>query len=392
MKETKGNGKVHRIIFDAALLIYAVLLFYLYYNQLLYPITGRFESDTALHVMFAVKDHYYHSLSAFLYIFLAWLPFSEILIATVLTIATVGAIISTKFLVLQIISRYDFEMSDIAVNIISFITNILMAFYVKSANSNHYIGYECANMWHNSTYIFMRIFAIITVIYFFKAYASYKQGKFSKEFYLYILFLMIATGFKASFLTVFAPFLAIVLLRDLIKKEKFGRVFIFAVSIIPSLAVMLVQSIVLSGGDGNGYAISPFTALSLRGSHPKITLVLSVLFPLIVFLTHIRDFYKDKIYFATLIFTAIAFLEVFLLVEVGERSLDGNFMWGYSIALFFLFVVSIIKMVRDFFERRENGRMISYVLFAFESIILSWHVITGIVYFFILLTGVTYFA
>ena len=392
MKQICDNKKVNRIIFDLALLVYAGLLFYLYYNQLLFPVTGRFESDTAIHVRFAVEDHYYHSLAAFIYVFLSWLPFSEILIATVLTIATVGAIIGTKFLILKLISLYDFKMSDITVNIIAFSSNILMAFYIKSANSNHYIGYECANMWHNSTYTFMKVFAIFTVIYFIDAYNSYKEEKLGKKFYIYSILLTVTTGFKASFLTVFAPFLALLLLRDLIKKTPFMKVFAFALSIIPSLIVLLCQNMVLSSDSGNGYAISPFTALALRGAHPKITLVLSVLFPLLIFFTHIKDFYKDKVYFSTLIFTGIAFMEVFLLVETGERSLDGNFMWGYSIALFFLFLISIIKALKDFAQRRDANKVFAGMVLSVEMLILFWHVLTGIIYFFILLTGVTYFA
>ena len=52
-------------------------------------------------------------------------------------------------------------------------------------------------------------------------------------------------------------------------------------SVIPSLAVMALQSMVL-GGEGNGFAIAPFKALSMRGDHPKVAVIVSVLFPLMV--------------------------------------------------------------------------------------------------------------
>lgn len=387
-----NREKLYRVIFDAVLLVYACFLFYLYYNQLLYPVTGRFESDTAVHVRFAVEEHYYHSLAAFIYIFLSWLPASEILIATVLTIATIGAIISTRFLILKVIKVNCLQISDITIYITAIFANLVMGFYVKSANSAHYIGYECANMWHNSTYIFMRLFAILTVISFFNVYEKYKTGLSFKEWLGFSLLLMITTGFKASFLTVFAPLMAIVLLWDLVKGVKFINVFKFGISVFPSILIMWLQSLVLAGDSENGYAISPFTALSLRGEHPKITLVLSVLFPLTVLFTHLLDFYKDRIYFCTLIMWAISFLLVFFLVETGERNLDGNFMWGYSIALFFLFLESMLKAISDFKRRNEKTPVISWIIVSGQAIVLLWHVFTGIKYFSILLTGVTYFA
>ena len=65
------NKSIGKIVFFIFLLIYTISLIFLYYNQLQYPVTGRFESDTAVHVDFAVNKHYYHSLAAFIYLFLS---------------------------------------------------------------------------------------------------------------------------------------------------------------------------------------------------------------------------------------------------------------------------------------------------------------------------------
>lgn len=389
----KERISVNRIWFVIALTGYFALLVYLYYNQLLYPVTGRFESDTAIHVQFAVKDGYYHSLAAFIYILLYKLPFSEALTAIVLALVTIGSIKATEVLIRKVLKEYGESLPDALVYIISIFANFLMAFYVKAANRQHYIGYESPNMWHNSTYTFMRLFAILAVIAYLDVIKSYKDKIAFREWLLLTLLLSVTTGFKASFLTAFAPALCIKLIVDLIRKTRFKNVFILGTTVIPSMLVMLLQSIVLGGGDGsNGYVIAPFKALMLRGEHPKATLVLSVLFPLVVFLTHIKDFYKDRLYLWTLIFTFVAFTEVFLLAETGERELDGNFMWGYFISLFFLFLVSMIKSVRDFYYKKALGSKLSYAIFSVETAILLWHALTGFYYFGLLLTGVTYFA
>lgn len=375
------------LIFSGLLVIYGILCFYLYYQQLLYPETGLFESDTSVHVSFAVEEGYYHSLAAFIYVFLYKLPFHNVTIALTLSLVTVLSVYFTKNLILKINPcKKVFAYAG------AFFANFVMGFYVKALNRQHYIGYQNANMWHNSTYTFMRLFAILTVLVYLDLDESYKEKINVKKLLLFTLFLTVATGFKASFLTVFAPVLAIKLLIDLIKGTRFSKVFVFALTVVPGLCVMALQSLVMGGSNGsNGYVISPFTALSMRGDHPKITLILSVLFPLFVGLYHIRDFYKDRIYFGSLIMWAVAFLEVFLLLETGERELDSNFFWGYSIALFFLFVTSMIRTLRDFSLAVVQKNKVKIAFLILCMILLFWHVISGLWYFGLLFTGVTYF-
>ena len=378
------------------LMMYFVVLFMLYFNQtaVLYNGANNFESDTAVHIRMAVVDGYYHSLAAFVYLFFAKIVRFEaalMLIATLLAILTVGAIPLTAKLVREVLKRSGVELYDPLIWVIAFAGNILIAFYVKAANRAHYIGYQSPNMWHNSTYTFMRFFAILTMIVFLKLYDDYKDKVSVGKWLLFTLLLTVTTGFKASFLTVFAPVLAIVLIRDLCKKTKFWNVFFMALSVVPPMAVMVLQSIVLSGTDGsNGYAIKPFAALSMRGDHPKAALILSVLFPVILLLAHIKDFYKDKYYFWSLVMWAVGFVEVFLFIETGERALDSNFMWGYSISLFFLFVSSMIKMFKDLFV--EKTSIVVKIICCVAAAALVWHVVSGINYLTILYSGVTYFA
>ncbi len=382
--------KTYKLIFFLFILLYSACLVYLYYNQLFYEATGRFESDTFVHVRFAVEEHYFHSLAAFIYLLLNIFPFSSICIAVTLTVVTVCSIFATVSLVILVAEKIDLSIGSGTVYLVSAFANLLSAFYISSIGKKHYIGYECANMWHNSTYLFMRLFAIITVILYIKAYDKYKEGLSLKSWLLLTVLLGITTGFKASFLTVFAPMLAIILLIDLFKHVKFIRVFTLGTTVLPSFAIMFLQSLVMSGdGKGGGYAIAPFEALKLRGEHPKAALILSVLYPLVVLAIHGISACKTKLFRANFYMFVIAFLEVFLLIETGERSLDGNFLWGYSIALFFLFLMAMLISIKAFINRKN--KVLGLVLFSFESIIGLWHVISGVWYFCLLLTGVTYF-
>ena len=390
------QNKISKIIYIAVLAVYVVALAYLYYHQLLvlkYGPESMFESDTAVHVSFAVYSGYYHSLAAFIYLFCVkvfGLNVGIVLITAILTAVTILAIPLTGRLICEGVSRTEYTVPLWAVRLISVFANIHVAFYLAAANKQHYIGYQCANMWHNSTYIFMRLFAILTLIAFFKIYDGYEEGIVFSKWLKFTLLLTVTTGFKASFLTVFAPLLAILLFRDLLYGEKFKRVLGMAASVVLPIIVMIIQSIVMSGTDGsNGYRIRPFLTLSMRGDHPKVTLVLSVAFPLLILFIHISDFFKDNYYFWTWVMWAIGFAEVFLFVETGERAKDSNFMWGYSICLFFLFLMSMVKLVRDLLSKETS--MVRKILCYVSVPVLLWHVISGIWYFALLLTGVTYF-
>ena len=394
MNSSKSE-RVSKFIYVVFLCIYAGFLAFLFRNQLQVLLDGTtlFESDTAVHVSFAVYSGYYHSLAAFIYLFFVrvfGLEVGIILITATLTAVTVFAIPLTARLISDFVKRSGRDMPLWSVLLCSFLANIHTAFYISLANKQHYIGYQCANMWHNSTYIFMRFFAVLTLIAFMKIYDGYEEGIDIIKWLKFTLLLTVTTGFKASFLTVFAPLLAILLLRDLIYGEKFKRVFGMALSVVLPLGVMIIQSIVLSGSDGsNGYSISPFKGLSMRGDHPKVTLILSVAFPLCVLFLHIKDFYRDKYYFWSLVMWLIGFLEVFLFIETGERALDSNFMWGYSISLFFVFIASMVKLAGDFMNKSAG---VSFKTFCYISAAVGlWHVISGIWYFALLLTGVTYF-
>ncbi|MCQ2388052.1 MAG: hypothetical protein MJ066_06400, partial [Clostridia bacterium] len=328
------TAKIVKIITWGLLCLYAVTLFYLYYNQTQYFKTNMFESDLPFHLKFAVEDKYFYSFTTFLYLALSKLPLFDWTVALFLTLATIGSVLLTEKLIKKICQKNGIILSDAYVKAIAFIANVVIAFYIPWAGKSHYVAYQSGNLWHNSTYIFMRFFALITLLIFTKYLELYKKGTDLKLWFSLSISLMITTGIKASFFTVFGPVMALILLFDLIKGVKFKRVFAAALTVIPSCAVILYQNLVLFGSDtGNGFAIRPFYTLSLRGEHPKVTFILSILFPLMVGVLHVKEVLKNKYYFTSLLIFFFGFIEVFLFAETGSRGKDGNFLWGYSISI-----------------------------------------------------------
>lgn len=60
----------------------------------------------------------------------------------------------------------------------------------------------------------------------------------------------------------------------------------------------------------------------------------------------LRELLRDRQYLFAWGMTGVGFLEALLLVETGSRSRDGNFLWGYCMALFLAFVFSLEKWLR----------------------------------------------
>ena len=396
----KQSKKISRdLIVTVALvilnLIYGGFLIYLHYNQTLFEVGDPFESDLPFHIKMAVEDNWYYSFTAFVYVFLYKLPYANFLVAIFLSVCEVVTIFGTGLLLKELWNQYELKVSTKMTLFLATGLNFVMAFYVKAVNARHYIGYQNASIWHNSTYICMKVVAVFVLWYFLRLMNTYKTKLRAGQWLIFTALVALSTGIKPSFLMVFAPVMAIMLLVDWIRGTKFSKVFLFGLTVIPSLLIILWQNVVLFGADtGNSFIIKPFYTLAQRSDNPKIALLFSVLFPFVIGLFHIKDVWKDKLYLGSLLVWGFGFLEVFLFVEAGARSKDSNFMWGYSISLFVLFVISLVRWIRDLYNKDFLGKnkILRYCYLVMTGAIFAYHVISGIWFFGILLSGATYFA
>ena len=303
MEQSKkfSKDKIITILLMIANLIYGGLLVYLHYNQTLFEVGKPFESDLPFHIKMAVEDNWYYSFTAFVYVFLYKLPWANLLVGFFLAICEVTTIYGTYLLLKELWKQYELKINTSATLGMSMALNFVMAFYVKAVNARHYIGYQNASIWHNSTYICMKLVAVFVLWYFLRLMHSYKTRLTVKEWVLFTLLVALSTGVKPSFLMVFAPVMAIMLLIDWIKGTKFSKVFLFGLTVIPSLLIILWQNLVLFGADtGNSFIIKPFYTLAQRSDNPKVALLFSVLFPAVVGIFHIKDVWKDKLYMGSL--------------------------------------------------------------------------------------------
>lgn len=396
MKQGNKKEKYIQYLLLGICILYGFLLVYLFYNQTLFVEGGAFESDTPYHISMAVEDGWYYSFTAYIYLFFSLFSAANELTAVFLSAVTVATIYGTYLLLKECLWQRQVTLPASQLMGAAMALNFVMAFYIKAASRLHYIGYQSASIWHNSTYICMKCAAVFALWQFMKIYRTYEKDLTLGRWLGFAGLLLIATGVKPSFLMVFAPVMACMLLVDWLRyKKPFFKVFLFGCTVIPSLLVILWQNLVLFGEDtGNGFVIQPFYTLFMHSDNPKVTILLSLVFPGVIFVFHWKDFFKDRIFSGGVLIWLLGFIEVALFTESGKRARDANFMWGYSFSIFVFFCIGLIKLIEDYKNREYLGGrpFLRKAYLVSATAIFAYHVVCGLWFFGILLTGASYWS
>lgn len=390
-KTQKSWEKYLYTVLQAVTVVYGLLCLYLYYMQSIQPLdydNRYFHSDLPYHISMIIDDGWYYSFTAYVYQALY-----VICGRTTIGIAVFLAAVSVATVYLTDIALRFFlkmEKSTWYTLLGGLLVNFIMPFFWEYAGLYRYISYQSGSIWHNSTYQCMKLAALAAFLYYWKLNEKYaKQGICLKEWIIFCILMAVGTGIKPSFLTVFGPVMAVFLLIDLFRKVPFKRIFIFGSAVLPSFGVIFWQQSVLFGGEtGNGISIQPWYAFSLHGVRPKVAVLCSLAFPIVVLLFTLADLWNDKKYLFVWIMTGVGFLEALLFVEVGKRSRDGNFLWGYSFALFAINLYSVVQLIKMF---RKSKQLVWYrLLLVISGAVFSYQVYCGILFFGRLLQGETY--
>ncbi len=388
------KSKYFRCALWVLILIYGGFCTFLYYKQTFHVEGMPYESDLPYHISMAVEDHWFYSLTAVLYQLFFLTPFGSLLTALFLGCVTVGTVGATYFLLKEIVKKTRCgTVSEPLLLLFSLLCNIIMPFYLRAAHYQRYIGYQSPSVWHNSTYICMKLCGILVLILYLRLEEKYRTGLTVREWLLLAGAFVLVNAVKPSFSLVFLPVMAVYLLADLCRKVPFTKIFIFGLTVIPSLLVILWQNLVLFGDEtGNGIEINYGYTLTLHSLHPKATLLLSVAFPLFVLLFLWKELFRDKWYLMSWSVWGVALLQVTFLSESGSRARDGNFMWGYSFGIFMISVWSVIKLLEAVTDPRgiflKRGIRIGFAVTGFA--ILAYQCYCGLVFFYRLCLGITY--
>lgn len=398
------TDKINKIVSGISIGLLAVYFgacIFLYYMQATHPGEGLYQSDLPLHISMAM-DGWGYSLTAILYRILMFLPFGEAGIAVLLAVATVGCVAATYMM----LRRYDIPAWQNC--LITFASSMAMACFVESIHYQRYIGYQAPSIWHNSTYIVMKVFAIVSLALYLSISKEYANNLSASKSVLFAVLLAVTTSVKTSFAFAFAPAALVFLLVDLLNKTPVKRVLLAALTVVPTLAVIIFQEAVLFGENtGNSIEIEFGYTLYLRAANPALTMILSALFPVIVFLFNIIPVLKDtfadfkqrkalfrhKDFLFSWTMWLVGALELIFLKETGTREKDGNFSWGYDFCLFVLFIISGVYFVRNIRDDKFlwGNKILKAIYIAIAGGSLVYHVYCGLYFFVNLMLGKTFF-
>lgn len=404
LKKTEKQNSVIKIgyaVWGILLAVYGGACTYLYYMQANHKGEQYFESDLPYHIDMAL-DGWGYSVTAMIYRFFDLLPGRNLWIAVFLAVFTVGAILLTAYVLKPYVDNALTRIS------IATVCGVAMPFFIRAIHYNRYIGYQSPSIWHNSTYIVMKVLATAALFLCFAIAQKYAEKLDWKKCVLFAVLLAVTTATKTSFVAVFGPAALIMLVADGLTGVPVKKLLAVATTIIPTVLVVIFQEAVLFGEDtGNGIVIDFGYTVFLRADKPQYTMILSALFPVLIFLFNIMPVLKDtwqdfkqknkglthREFLVSWTMWFFGALELLFLKETGAREKDANFAWGYSYCLFVLFVISCVYFIRNIkSDKFLKGNKTAKVIYAVVmGGILGYHVYCGIYFFLRLLEGITYF-
>lgn len=375
-QKTARACMIATIVFALAYTAVFLLIFYRQYyweNRAL----GFYMSDTHAHVRFGQSGQSLYSLMYLTLGLLDRLPMGGVWIAAFLTALLLFGIWATKMLLQYLLPKQNKWVVWMYAFVCNMVFPITMA-YVPHFGDFRYKGMLNFNIYHNSTYIGMKPFALLTMLFLFKILKTYAEQRMSfKDWAGLAGMMLVATAFKPNFIVGFAVAILVVLIVDFIRVrgKHFLNFVIMGSTVLPGFFLTLYQSSALYESDSSSsqLKIGFLTALRAVVNHPEIPLLLSFVFPLVIFAFCFKDLKSDKYYRFAWLHMLINLAMTVLLYETGARFRHGNYFWGSYFAVGVVFILSVAKLD----ELIENKRMGALTV---SSMALGAHVLCWVNY------------
>ena len=293
-----------------------------------------------------------------------------------------GILVATSFLITH---KLYFDNKKYSGALAAFALCIVGPLYFPWYDIKYYEGQCSPNVWHNPTSLLIKPIAIL-IVWILVDIFNEEHWEKNKCIWLSIL-LVVANLSKPSFSQILYPTVFLVCLYLIIKtKGKYwGKAIKLFCYFLPSVICMILQFIIAFyvNDKGGGITISWFTAWGYYAKNIPISVFLVICFP---FLEMIRKIiYKEVAFddvFVWILFV-VSFLEYAFIAEKGERALDGNFGWGYQLALFFVWIQGMRTYLEGYFKQdnlQQETSKLRGLLFDIETITLIFHAFFGIRY------------
>jgi len=245
---------------------------------------------------------------------------------------------------------------------------------VFDAKPHWYVGQTTPNIWHNSTTILVMPFAIAL---FWVSYRNLEQPTRRRDLGIAVLCALNIIA-KPSFFMVFAPTYTLMLIvRHGLCRETWIRTWPVVLGILTLAAQYYLTFAKQVGNRYRGdskLTIEPFEIWSHYSQNIPISILASILFPLLHVVIHRGAIRRQPMLIYALALYGVAITMMALLAETGPRRWHANFFWQSYICSHLLFLATTGHLAH---------RLCQYSLGARERWLLgglALHVLAGLAY------------
>jgi hypothetical protein len=254
-------------------------------------------------------------------------------------------------------------------------------------DGRYYFGYIDLANYHNPTIQLLKPFALLVFILATRIFARSSNPTWM-VFASGLLVLLSALTKQNYILSLCPAIMAMMVVAYWQKWPLDWKLGIFGF-LIPAIVILALQAYVtflLPDANQGGFMFAPLAVESAYSDYLLPKFLLSILFPLVVFLFTIKPLAKDhEMQLAWISFLA-GIAQVYLFAESGNRMLDGNFRWSAQITLFVLFAASF----RFIYTRYTPAWRVKSLPDVMALLAYLPHLASGIVYYVHTLTSIHY--
>lgn len=371
-----------------ALAAFGAAMIWLHYQQLCSPGGGSdpYTSDLGQHLAFAQRGMVYSTVS--------------LLIGPAYALAgRIGIAVLLAAFHLAAVAVFAYGLHTALPNtarpvrlLVSLVVNLATAVWMPRGGY-WYQGTIGGTIYHNTTYIMLAPFALLTMLAFYRVWPTVRGRLDLRGYAVYTVLLTVATSFKASLIFAFAPTLLVLLIADFVRTraKNLKNEILMGCSVFPGVGLCLIQAKVLFAEANSGVKLiftvefDPHRMLWGPFNQPGVLgLARSFVFVAAVGLLLGRAAWKNFRYRFSLFTFAVALAEALLLVESGERLYHANLWWGPFICFWVFWLESISVFFAQCRAKAPRWRLVLC------AAALAWHIISGVCFLVMLMQGVSY--
>ncbi len=403
-----NKDKRAQVLFVALTIFYSFIMFVLFYRQCV-EYQGLYLSDMKAYIQEAqgIDSGYSFPYPIMFWIARVFMIFMNPKLAMACTVTVLNSL--SLILVKYYMDIYVKDMLekegrkwnakwDVLISALS--VSLLFVSMLYAPRGHGFFGfdyiYRCSgsytpNPFWNATYLATRPFSIVSFFSGIHLLDSYEKQMDKRDWIVFAVSLLLTTMTKPSYTLVAVGAFAVIMLYRFIKSRfgNFKQSVAFGLTFIPAGCALLYQYAgVFTGtnsmGEETGIGFGIGTAWSLYSNNIPLSIFMATAFPLGVLVINLPRL-KDTTWFRhgwQIWFSG--FVMLLCLFEKGFRLPHMNFSWGYMHGLFFVFMVSVLMLLRNSIEKKGNIRTIIVTAGWLGYV---WHLGCGIVYFLYIYSG-----